>query len=547
VASTPSSSKRSAGTFFIDGEESGGDCDAIGLWQPATRTCQLTSDVADSIEIISGDTRLDCEDPVSGLPHVITKLGGGIGVSVASGVANAAVENCLVVYDQSGLVVFPDASSARLAHNSFAASPVGRAVDLMGAGAGAMVLDNEIMRGHGIGVDQTPGALVHGNRMEVNSGIFLFGERAHHSLVAANEVAVLDSAAMGVSDGASSNVFEDNILRNVTGDAGLVYAGATGPQASSNVIRRNTITGFAVGLSFKDDDTTATIITRNHFQDNDIALRLRALGPGAATFRNSRVFLNDFLGSGLAVRSEIGAFELSDRDVTSPTYRRGNYWGRGCPGPLFIPQVDSDAATVVDSFPFGERVADADPLPPSGCPGVDADGDGYLSTANGGADCDDNQALTFPGADEWCDSSDNDCDGQADEGACAVVTMTPQPPAAPIAATHYQLVPPITASRSGIDTTVTVPASAVQPRVYVKGAATSGIAPARLAIDGVAVRETLNVSPNTRALIAPITTGSHRISLLPIGSSFSGGALPTLEVRDEHFACRVLPEFSWTA
>jgi hypothetical protein len=42
----------------------------------------------------------------------------------------------------------------------------------------------------------------------------------------------------------------------------------------------------------------------------------------------------------------------------------------------------------------------------------DRDGDGF-TTADG--DCDDNDWYTYPGADEYCDGADNDCDGEADE------------------------------------------------------------------------------------------------------------------------------------
>lgn len=47
---------------------------------------------------------------------------------------------------------------------------------------------------------------------------------------------------------------------------------------------------------------------------------------------------------------------------------------------------------------------------------VDADGDSYLSDV----DCDDNDSTIWPGAEEWCDAKDQDCDGDTlGPGVCA--------------------------------------------------------------------------------------------------------------------------------
>ena len=48
----------------------------------------------------------------------------------------------------------------------------------------------------------------------------------------------------------------------------------------------------------------------------------------------------------------------------------------------------------------------------SGCDPCDMDADGYESAECGGADCDDTNGDTYPGADELCDGLDNDCNGR---------------------------------------------------------------------------------------------------------------------------------------
>ncbi|MFA6252909.1 MAG: MopE-related protein [Patescibacteria group bacterium] len=72
------------------------------------------------------------------------------------------------------------------------------------------------------------------------------------------------------------------------------------------------------------------------------------------------------------------------------------------------------------------------PTPPGGggggggttppAPDYDNDNDGYNATANGGSDCNDNNASIRPNATEICDSVDNNCNNQVDEGNVCTVT-----------------------------------------------------------------------------------------------------------------------------
>lgn len=62
----------------------------------------------------------------------------------------------------------------------------------------------------------------------------------------------------------------------------------------------------------------------------------------------------------------------------------------------------------------GEVCSDGECIVPTSC--VDNDGDGYGAQCAQGPDCDDGDDATHPGANEVCDSVDNNCDGDTDEG-----------------------------------------------------------------------------------------------------------------------------------
>ena len=86
-----------------------------------------------------------------------------------------------------------------------------------------------------------------------------------------------------------------------------------------------------------------------------------------------------------------------------------------CSGAGNKPGVDSGGG------PGGSSVPDTgdSPAPDSGAgdtgPLVDEDGDGFGPER----DCDDQHPWTWPGAEEWCDGSDHDCDGETlEEGVC---------------------------------------------------------------------------------------------------------------------------------
>ena len=74
------------------------------------------------------------------------------------------------------------------------------------------------------------------------------------------------------------------------------------------------------------------------------------------------------------------------------------FWAAGCGGKLTCGADTKE----VDGTCVSKAVANAD---------KDLDNDGYI----GSDDCNDEDALSYPGADETCDGVDNDCDGRIDE------------------------------------------------------------------------------------------------------------------------------------
>jgi hypothetical protein len=58
---------------------------------------------------------------------------------------------------------------------------------------------------------------------------------------------------------------------------------------------------------------------------------------------------------------------------------------------------------------------------------VDADGDGHLAIACGGDDCDDNDPTVYPGATEYFDGKDNDCNHLIDDQVAGVKGLTGGP------------------------------------------------------------------------------------------------------------------------
>lgn len=129
------------GTIFICDDATGCGCTTIGIWDAGTKTCTLTTDVTQSIQINNPGITLD------GNGHTLTGLGTGYGVYIP-GINNITIKNCAIsnfsvgIYNQIG-------SYNTLTNNSVSIN--GHGIFLTGC-SGNNITDNTVFNNNGHGI-----------------------------------------------------------------------------------------------------------------------------------------------------------------------------------------------------------------------------------------------------------------------------------------------------------------------------------------------------------------------------------------------------------
>jgi parallel beta-helix repeat protein len=287
--------------------------------------CTLTSDLTGEISIDGDDQTLDCNG------HLLTQYasypGSGIGILV-SGRTGILIENCRIGAGSAGYgdgVLVDFSSDVTLQGCEIESSDV--AVELVSS-SGCTVIEN----------------LISG---ETREGIILRDDSFGNTVSG-------DSVSTTLAEGTTSLALRGAIYISDIGEDIIVLV-------RENVIEENTFEGAENGILF-------SLTADNDILRNDVSSTADAIKILNSEWTD-RFYHNNINGEARGAYSESAPAELSYAGG-------GNYWGRNCPGPLFVPGEDSNRSDVVDSQAFSEPDAWDLGLPPGCGPAGDMDWDG---------------------------------------------------------------------------------------------------------------------------------------------------------------------------
>ncbi len=339
------------GTINIVDDATGGECTSVGAWDPATKTCTLTTDIFETVALGSSGVTLDCAN------HGITRVDPAeyYGVISATGVSGVTVRDCQVAE-------FPMAIGVRdhsLVTNNTVTSTGWTRIAVLGQGT--EIAGNTVTRGYISVLAGSQDIEIRDNSV-AEAGMGIVGSYASGLLVERNHVGLPGQPVQQqlqfiyIAD----SVFRDNLLE--AGMWGVILDASTSVAFTSNTV--DTEIGFALGELYVGDSTDIEI-SRNTIPPRDPNAPLWDMLRIYQDPSTIRVFGNDFLR-----RSPYSGPILDVPPMELSFGGQGNHWGLTCTlgepvGDLFGNWHDPDA---VDSFPYGRPVAALDPLPaPPAC------------------------------------------------------------------------------------------------------------------------------------------------------------------------------------
>lgn len=273
-------------TLFVADDATGGDCSRIGVWTPETKTCQLTTDLTETVQIDSSGITLD------GNGHTITGSGSGYGVLVQGSKSNVTIKNLNITNFTNGIQLLEYVSNSTITGNHLYGNASG--VEIWWVCYYNVVSDNII--------EGNSSWSVHLNR-------YSYMNRVENNTISGNH------SGVAVIHCYSTNYVSNNTIDSNTWH-GIQIVWACGTEVNENMISRN-YTGIIMTAP-GCESWCRTGITRNTISNNSYGLNVGSMGT-------YWVYQNNFIDNVL----QYSVYYSSYGNYTTfylPLPEGGNYW-----------------------------------------------------------------------------------------------------------------------------------------------------------------------------------------------------------------------------
>lgn len=294
-------------TKFIKDDATGGDCTTIGTWNSATKTCTLTTDVFETIQIDSDGVTLD------GSGHSLTGTKTGNGVYVP-GRVGVTIKNLNISNFAFGLVLQPVDFSMRNMRNSVTSNRV--------SSSGFGIILNEASNNNLI------------NNIVSNNGIGIYLSAADNNTLSNNEVTNSTSGGQGgilFGNSPSQNYLNNNVSSNNAGP-GIRINGPSNT-LDGNITKFNSQDGISVEFA-----PNSTVINNN--SSNNAWRGIYLNSSGSSNVNNNIVNGNNIHGMFLAhssgvigknnrvsINNQVGIYIYGSTGELSGNSVSNNYYG----------------------------------------------------------------------------------------------------------------------------------------------------------------------------------------------------------------------------
>lgn len=246
-------------TKFINDNASGGDCQTIGIWDASSRTCTLTVDVNEAVEIDSDNLTLN------GNGHVITGTNNNWSGIYLPGRKNVTITNLTLTSFSYGIVL----SNARnitiqnctITNNS----------------------NYGIQTQSGLGY--TDGVLIANNTISNNGGTGIWATWAYHTVVRNNTIS--NNRGYGVSTSTQGTTITDNVIQdNRAGDISVRNMNCDDVIQNNIGSRGKPIKYFNTAVTLKDEELSELILC-----NADYSIVENVTVHGSNQFRSGGIYL----------------------------------------------------------------------------------------------------------------------------------------------------------------------------------------------------------------------------------------------------------------